>query len=246
VQARRIRYGVVDSTSERAFAEIAAGRALHFDVHVAEGQTTGRGRLGRIWHSAPGEGLYASVVLMPAQPWSPAALTMALGLATLDAVRELGLARASLKWPNDVMVDGAKLAGVLAETRDLDPRRPAYVAGIGVNVRQRSFAPALVAERSVTSLLASGVTCWVEDVLGAVLDALPVRCAQIDSDVARLEQDFVRAAGLEDRALRADVAAGSFEGQLQSLSVADGLRLRGARGESWRFALEHVRALATL
>jgi BirA family biotin operon repressor/biotin-[acetyl-CoA-carboxylase] ligase len=183
---------------------------------------------------------------MPATAWSPAALTMALGLATLDTVRGLGLARASLKWPNDVVVDGAKLAGVLAETRDLDPLRPTYVAGIGVNVRQRRFPPELLAERPVTSLLASGVPVWVEDVLGALLEALPVRCAQIESDVARLERDFVRAAGLEDRALRADVAAGSFEGQLQSLTVADGLRLRGARGESWRFALEHVRSLVTL
>ncbi len=241
---RRIRHGIVDSTSERAFAEIAAGRALHFDVHVAEGQTSGRGRLGRTWHSSPGEGLYASVVLMPAAAWSPAALTMALGLATLDAVRALGLTRATLKWPNDVVVDGAKLAGVLAETRDLDPRHPAYVAGIGVNVRQRSFAPELVAERSVTSLLACAVPCWVEDVLGAVLASVPVRCAQIEHDVTRLEQDFVRAAGLEGRPLRAEVAAGAFEGQMQSLTVADGLRLRGARGESWRCALEHVRALA--
>jgi len=197
-----------------------------------------------VWHSARGEGLYVSVVLMPAKAWSPAALTMALGLATLDAVRTLGLARAGLKWPNDVVVDGAKLAGVLAETRDLDPRRPAYVAGIGVNVRQRSFGPELVAERSVTSLLASGVTCWAEDVLGAVLAALQVRCAQIEHDVTRLEQDFVRAGGLEGRTVRVEVAAGSFEGRLQSLTVADGLRLRGARGESWRFALEHVRGLA--
>jgi BirA family biotin operon repressor/biotin-[acetyl-CoA-carboxylase] ligase len=151
-----------------------------------------------------------------------------------------------LKWPNDVVVDGAKLAGVLAETRDLDPRRPAYVAGIGVNVRQRSFAPELAADRAVTSLLLCGIACRSEDVLEAVLEALEVRCAQIESDVARLEHDFVRAAGLDGRAVRADVAAGSFEGRLQSLTVADGLRLRGARGESWRFALEHVRALAVL
>ena len=246
MNTRRIRHGVVDSTSERAFAEIAAGRALHFDVHVAEGQTAGRGRLGRAWHSAAGEGLYASVVLRPAAPWSAAALTMALGLATLDAVRALGVERARLKWPNDVVVDGAKLAGVLAETRDLDPRRPAYVAGIGVNVSQRRFAAELVAERAVTSLILCGVACRIEDVLDVLLQALRARCAQIESDVTGLEQDFVRAAGLDGGAVRADVAAGSFEGRLESLTVADGVRLRGARGESWRFALEHVRALVAL
>jgi len=240
---RIVRHGAVDSTSERAFAELAAGRARHGDVHVASEQTRGRGRLGRAWHSAADEGLYASFVLMPERPCNAAALTIALGLATLDAVRALGLERAELKWPNDVVVEGAKLAGVLAETRDLDPRRPAYVAGVGINVAQRSFPRELVAERPVTSLAAHGITATVEDALRELVLALPKRCALIERDVARLESDFVRAARLDGHRLRAEVAAGTIEGELVHLSVERGLCLRRATGAEARFALEHVRGL---
>jgi len=241
---RILRHGIVDSTSERAFAELAAGRARHGDVHVAEAQTRGRGRLGRTWHSAAGQGLFASFVLRPTHPWNPAALTIALGLAALDAVRALGLARAALEWPNDIVVGRAKLAGVLAETRDLDPRRPAYVAGIGVNVAQRAFPPELVAERAVTSLALCGIECTVEDALRELVRAVPLQCARIDGDAAGLEADFLRAAGLDRGRVRAEVAAGTVAGELVHFTIADGLRIRTAAGAEVRHALEHVRGLA--
>lgn len=251
---RVFRHGTVDSTSERAFAELAAGRARHLDVHVATGQTQGRGRHGRAWRSPPGTGLYASFVLLPERPWNGAALTMALGLACLDVVRRLGLARAMLKWPNDLVEGGAKLAGVLAETRDLDPRRPAYVAGIGINVSTRDFPADLVAERPVTSLASCGLTCDVEAVLAELADTVPRRTQAIERDIATLEMDFVVAAGLADRPMhpettagarvRAEVAAGPIVGALVAFSVADGLRIRTDAGVESRHALEHVRALA--
>jgi len=241
-----VRHGTVDSTSERAFAELAAGRARHMDVHVATEQTSGRGRHGRAWRSPPGAGLYASFVLLPERPSNGAALTIALGLACLDAVRRLGLARARLKWPNDVVVDGAKLAGVLAETRDLDPRRPAYVAGIGVNVAAHEFPADLVAERPVTSLALCGIACDVEAVLVALVLAVQQRTRAIEHDPARLELDFVEAAGLTSRRVRAEVAAGPVAGTLIAFSVVDGLRIRTDSGSESRFALEHVRALASI
>ena len=101
MQFRLHRHGAVDSTNERAFAAIQSGSALHGDVHVASGQTLGRGRLGRTWVSPEREGLYLSVILLPGPPpIEPAALTMASGLAVLDAVRALGLLGARLDWPN--------------------------------------------------------------------------------------------------------------------------------------------------
>ena len=125
MQFRVLRHGVVDSTSERAFAAIEDGSARHGDVHVAEAQTRGRGRLGRSWASAPGEGLYLSTVLLPGPPpLSPTALTMATGLAVHDAVRGLGVDAVRLDWPNDVVVDDAKLCGILVESRGLTPAAP--------------------------------------------------------------------------------------------------------------------------
>ena len=130
---RIVRHGLVDSTSERAFAALAAGEARHRDVHVARAQSAGRGSRGRSWDSQDGAGLYASVVLLPEPPAPPpAALTMAAGLAVRDLLLELGLA-ARLKWPNDVLVGGAKIAGILIEAR-IQEDRVFLMIGTGINV----------------------------------------------------------------------------------------------------------------
>jgi BirA family biotin operon repressor/biotin-[acetyl-CoA-carboxylase] ligase len=244
VHPRVFRHGIVDSSSERAFVELAADRARHFDVHVAHGQTAGRGRLGRRWHSEPGLGLYASVVLLPPRPWAGPALTMALGLAVQDAVSALGLPRARLDWPNDVVVGAAKLAGILVEARDLDPARPAYVAGVGLNVRQRAFDPALAAERAVTSLLLEGVDRTLDEALAALLAALPARLALLAGPRAPLEEAYARAAGLAAGRVRVELAEGALAARLERWSIDEGLVLRTDSGELRQVALEHVRGLA--
>ncbi len=264
VEFRKIRHGVVDSTSERAFASLAAREARHGDVHLAAAQTAGRGRLGRAWHSAPGEGLYASIVLLPGPPpWSGAALTIALGLATLDAVRDLGLEDARLKWPNDVVVRSvspaacsftlapgsepahgdAKLAGVLAETRGLDPRAPHYVAGIGINVAQRAFPRELLAERAVTSLALCAIDASVEQACDALLARLPARLDSIRRDPDELARDFTDAAKLRDAKLCVETSEGELVARLEALSIASGLRLRRDDGLVRSIPLELVREI---
>ena len=244
------RHGTIASTSETAFEALAAGTARHGDVHVAEAQSRGRGRLGRSWHRAPGEGLYLSAVLLPRSVLSPAGLTMAAGLAVLDAVNALGLERARLKWPNDVMVpapDGdAKLAGILVETRGLDPARPHYVVGIGVNVAQESFPPELVHERAVASLKTCGIDADVSTLLEALLPHLSARVEQITADPARLARDFVTATGLN--AERVFVVAGEREltGRIESFALDGGLVLLAPSGERTRLALEIVREIRVL
>src|SRR5690348_6881982 len=94
-------------------------------------QTGGRGRLGRTWVDEPGSSLLLSVLLKPPAGRNPAELTLVAGLAVAQVVeRVLGRA-AQIKWPNDVLVDGAKVSGGLADLRD-----GAVVLGIGVNVNQ--------------------------------------------------------------------------------------------------------------
>lgn len=241
---RLFRHDVVESTNELAFAELAAGRALHGDVHVARSQTRGRGRLGRAWHSASGEGLYTSIVLVPGPPpWNAAAATMAFGLATLDAVRALGLDTANLKWPNDVCVDGAKLAGVLVETRGFDPDAPAYVAGIGINVAQRSFPAELLAERAVTSLVLQGIDCGVERALAALQAAWPARVASIRDDPRTLCDDFAVATGLLGWLVHVESGELVVEGDLLEISIERGLVLRTPASEEVAIALEVVRSV---
>lgn len=162
-------------------------------VIVAEHQTAGRGRLDRTWEAPPGSGLAMSVLLRPdglppaRWPWIP----LVAGLAVADAVRTLGR-DVSLKWPNDVELDGLKLAGLLVE-RVETPTGPAAVVGIGLNV-------AMTADQlpvpTATSLHLAGMEASRDDVLTAVLDALDTRLLLLDeSSPAMLRAAYVEACG---------------------------------------------------
>lgn len=242
---RRFHYASTDSTSERAFAALASGRAQHGDVHVADAQTAGRGRFGRQWHSAPGEGLYLSVILLPDRPAAHAgAITVAAALAVFDAAQELGLTGAWLDWPNDLMANDAKLAGVLVETRGLDPKHPHYVVGIGLNVRQHQFPDELLRQQAVTSLHLLGVDADVARAERAVLDHMSRRIEQIDSTPAELEVDFVHATRLAHRNVRVTVGETEERGQFAGFSFAAGVLLHLPGGREKRLPLEFIRSVA--
>jgi BirA family transcriptional regulator, biotin operon repressor / biotin---[acetyl-CoA-carboxylase] ligase len=140
--AELIELAACDSTNDEAAARAAAG-APHGAVVTAAEQRRGRGRLGRSWYSPPGENLYLSCVLRPDR--RPAALppiTLAAGVAVAEVVAGFGV-RPSVKWPNDVVVAGSKLAGILTEMSTRGERLDFLVLGIGVNLGSRSFPPEL-------------------------------------------------------------------------------------------------------
>lgn len=132
-------YPELPSTNDVA-ALMAAREASEGTVVVADAQTAGRGRRGRSWCSPPGAGLYVSVLLRPV-PRAAALLTLAAGVALAEGIaRSTGL-RTTLKWPNDVYVDGRKLAGILAEA-GTSPAGTSYaVLGFGLNVTRASYPP---------------------------------------------------------------------------------------------------------
>lgn len=104
-------------------------------VLIARHQTKGRGRRGRRWLSGRGDGLtFSLAALVRRPPRELAALSLVAGVAVARALRALGVTRAALKWPNDIVVDGAKLGGILVETRALG-RATKAVIGIGINLR---------------------------------------------------------------------------------------------------------------
>ena len=135
----------VDSTNEEALRQARQG-ASEGTLIVAEEQTAGRGRRGRVWHSPAGAGLYFSLILRPGQPrraWSLLTHAASVALAeTLEGLSaELPLRRpleVDLKWPNDVLLSGRKCAGILLETERADDMQPAAVVGVGVNVHAGS------------------------------------------------------------------------------------------------------------
>ena len=244
MQLQLIRHDTVDSTSERAFAALAAGTARHGDVHVATAQTVGRGRRGASWYSPAGEGLYLSVVLRwnPQDRVPPEAPSLAGALAVRAGLAELGLGPReglALKWPNDLLVRGAKLAGVLAESRGYDPARPHCVLGIGVNVAQRTFPSELRAERPVTSLAQLGIEADAERALATLLEPLAERIERC-RDAEALAAEYLEASGLAGEDVLARTASGEHRGRLVELSLTAGIALEGV---PTRLALGHVRAL---
>jgi BirA family biotin operon repressor/biotin-[acetyl-CoA-carboxylase] ligase len=130
---RRIELIECDSTNDEAAALARAG-AEHGTVVIAGAQRAGRGRGGRVWASPPGLGLYLSAVVRPPLPLALVPpLTLAIGVGVCEAARAAG-ADARLKWPNDVLARGRKLAGVLVEAQSQGGRLEVVIVGIGVNL----------------------------------------------------------------------------------------------------------------
>ena len=128
------RLGAVASTNDEAMARARAGDPGGLWI-VADEQTGGRGRQGRAWASPPGN-LYASLLLIdPAPPGRAPELGFVAGVALCEALRDVlgGDERLAVKWPNDMLFDGAKLSGMLLEGALLPDGRFACVIGIGVN-----------------------------------------------------------------------------------------------------------------
>ena len=244
---RILRYDETDSTNERALCAIAEGSACDGDVHVARVQTAGRGRRGRPWNSPPDEGLYLTYVHLPPPPGPRAeSVTVAAGLALLDAVRSLGLQGASLKWPNDLVLADAKLAGILVESRGLSRSAPHFAIGIGLNVAQTSFPPELLAEREVTSLALQGLESTPEEGLDALLEPLPRRLATAAADPAALFAEFAVAAGVADREVRVRAAGRQLRGRLTRLDAETGIEVALPAGGRERVALAHVDAVEAI
>ena len=176
------------STNDDALAWAAEGAPEGAWI-VAGAQSAGRGRRGRVWASPPGAGLYVSVIFRP-RPAAPASvdpggdpamslLTVMAGVAAVEAIHEATGVRATLKWPNDVVVEAPgvatrKLAGILAEGVMAGTRLSAVVVGLGVNLRPSAYPPEIAA-RAVALETLAGRAVDPDSVLVSLLGALARR-----------------------------------------------------------------------
>jgi BirA family transcriptional regulator, biotin operon repressor / biotin---[acetyl-CoA-carboxylase] ligase len=160
----RVHTRLTDSTNERA-KELARAGAPHGTLVTADEQSAGRGRQGRAWSAPPRSAVLMSLLVRGLEK-RHALLPLAAAVAVCEAVAPQ---KTAIKWPNDVWIDGRKLAGILVEGR---PQEGWAVLGIGLNVTtQIEDFPAELRE-SATSLRIAGVETDVESVLAALLEAL--------------------------------------------------------------------------
>ncbi len=151
----QLHYGErVDSTNAQA-RRLAEAEAPEYTVVIAEEQTQGRGRLRRPWSSAPAQGLWFSLLLRPPlPPQEAAAVTLMAAVAIAQVLRAAGFA-AVIKWPNDVLIQGKKVCGILAEMCS-HPDSVEWIAlGMGININQETF-PEPLTDTAISLNLAGG------------------------------------------------------------------------------------------
>ncbi len=141
------------STNDIALAWAAEG-APDFSLIIADEQTTGRGRAGRSWYTPPGAALAFSLILRPetGEKASPSLYTGLGALGIVHALREHHALQAQIKWPNDLLLQGHKFAGILVEAVWLGEQIESLVVGIGVNVHAQSTPPPETVDFPATSL----------------------------------------------------------------------------------------------
>ena len=211
----------LDSTNRYLLDEARRG-APEGLVAVADVQTAGRGRRGRGWMAPPGASLLVSVLLRPALPPEQTPLvTMACGVAMVDAVARVAGFAPGLKWPNDVVVGDRKLVGILVE-RDDD----AVVVGAGVNVEWQAF-PAELGETATACNLEAGHSVDRRELLDAFLAQLDRRYADLDAVVVEYR---ARLATL-GRRVRVERPDGFLVGRAVGLGAAGQLQVEVDGGD---------------
>ncbi len=161
----------VDSTNRLA-RDLAISGAVEGTLVVAESQTGGRGRKGRNWFSPPGEGIYVSLVLRPRfKPAEAPKMTLLTGVALAETLIHTVPSRITIKWPNDVLLEGKKIAGILIEvSTDIDAI-DYMIVGVGMNVNTPPDRfPADLRERATSLAAHIGHKVPRAEILGAFLD----------------------------------------------------------------------------
>ena len=205
------------STNDEAMARLRGGDPGGFFV-TAEGQASGRGRHGRHWSSPPGN-LYASLGLVdPAIAADAPQLGLVAGVALAGALRRLTRddSRIMLKWPNDVLFDGAKLAGILLESTSRPDGRLACVIGFGVNCRSHPDQLAYPA----TDLAEAGLAWTPGEVLAALVDALASALALWDRgrDFGAIRSAWLRLAAAPGTPIVVKTLQGRLRGRFGGLA----------------------------
>jgi BirA family transcriptional regulator, biotin operon repressor / biotin---[acetyl-CoA-carboxylase] ligase len=224
----------IGSTNSAAMTAAAEG-ALEGSVFLAEEQTAGRGRGVNTWQSERSSGIYCSAVLRPALPPSEVlVLSLAAGLAVHAAMQVIdSRIEVDLKWPNDLLIDGKKVCGILTEMNAEVTRVRYAVVGIGINVNQESFPKELAGE--ATSLRLTTGSEWSRvELAAALLKSLDREYRELltdtDARASILSRFAERSSWARGKKVRIEENSDSFEGITEGLDNRGFLKVRTANG----------------
>ena len=231
----------VTSTNLLALEAAQAG-APHGSVWIADEQTAGRGRGGHQWHSAPGEGLYVSILLRPEMALREGLwLSLATGLAVKSAIITVAGIEPDIRWPNDLLLDSRKCGGILVETSaaasstDAPTMLSYAVVGIGINLNHESF-PADLAHLATSIRMETGEAWSRQKLLIELLRALEQQLTQLEAELGGDDSsgpllDRFAAASTWVRGKRVSVdESGGYTGVTAGLDSRGFLRVAGDDG----------------
>lgn len=224
----------IGSTNTTALASAAEG-APEGSVFLAEEQTAGRGRGANSWHSARSTGIYCSTILRPALPPSEVLmLSLAAALAVHAAVQQIDArVEPDLKWPNDVLIDGKKVCGILTEMNSEATQVRYIVVGIGINVNQPSFPEDLM-ELATSLRLTTGSEWSRVELTAALLKSLDREYRQLitqpDARRSILRRFAEHSSWVRGKAIRIEDHGPNLEGVTEGLDDRGFLRLRTEHG----------------
>ncbi len=238
VGRRVLLYDFVDSTNALALS-LAPDPASDGLALVAREQTAGRGQHGRTWQSPPGTSVLLSAILFPPAPLRrPAILTAWAAVSVCETVRDVAGLDATIKWPNDVLIAGRKVCGILIE------QRGGTVIGVGLNVQQTAAAFEAAGLPDATSLaVCAGREFDCREVTAVLLGRLDAEYRRIAAgDLEPLEATWARRLGLLGRPVVAECHNEDVGGRVRELTF-NGVVLELPGGGLRRLAPEAVRHL---
>ena len=191
-EAKNIRYFRAIGSTNTAAMQAAVQGAAEGSVFIAEEQLAGRGRGGHQWHSEARAGIYMSVILRPEmEPASALALSLIAGIAVHDAIAHTCKIAPDLRWPNDVLLGGRKVAGILTETSADMKRMHHAVIGMGINVNHSKF-PADLAREATSIAIETGREWPRGTLVVALLESLDRQYRGLQTEATQTMNETIR------------------------------------------------------
>ncbi|NEW06042.1 biotin--[acetyl-CoA-carboxylase] ligase [Paenibacillus sp. SYP-B3998] len=226
-------YGEVDSTQTIAHALVASG-APEGTLVLAESQTSGRGRMGRKWHSPRGKGIWMSLVLTPQIPvFFMPQLTLLSAVALCRSIQKVVKVNIGIKWPNDLLIDGKKVSGILLESSGEDERLKYVIAGIGIsaNLKVEDY-PEELRSLATSLAIASGTVIPRETLVQAfLLEFEELYALYLDKGFAPIRLLWEALSVTLHRPIRTHTHSGVVEGIAESLDDSGALTVVTSAGE---------------
>jgi BirA family transcriptional regulator, biotin operon repressor / biotin---[acetyl-CoA-carboxylase] ligase len=220
-------FTTVSSTNDRLKEMLDAPE---FTCVVADQQTAGRGRRQHQWYSAPGDGLYLSILFRPKSLARVSLFSLMAAIAVAETLLERGLCGVDIKWPNDVLVNQRKISGILVEGMSTAPAALRLIVGIGVNLNHRSFPDPL--SGTATSLaMETGMAVAVDRYRDQLLDRIGDWYRRWENGAAIIDRWQELSSYAQGKKIIAFLDEHEIEGETAGLTETGALRVKTRTGE---------------